>query len=168
MAGSLPEPLGTLVVRSGSVDLRRAVLADVPAIVGLLADDELGRSRESDGAAADLAPYVRAFTAIDADPAHLLVVAHDDTGIVGTFQLSFIPGLSRQGSLRAQIEGVRVHQRFRSEGLGSAMIRWAIAEAKRRGCALVQLTTDKSRTEAHRFYERLGFRATHEGMKLQL
>ncbi|OZM80465.1 GNAT family N-acetyltransferase [Pseudonocardia sp. MH-G8] len=115
-----------------------------------------------------LRPYREAFDAITADPGQLLLVAADGTRPVGTLQLSFLPGLARRGAWRAQIEAVRVHQDLRSEGVGAWMIGWAIEEARRRGCALVQLTTDKSRTSAHRFYERLGFMASHEGMKLGL
>jgi GNAT superfamily N-acetyltransferase len=96
------------------------------------------------------------------------VVAEDQEEVVGTMQLSFIPGLSRRGALRAQIEAVRVRRDFRDQGLGHAMFEWAIAEARNKGCSLVQLTSDKSRTGAHRFYERLGFVASHEGMKLTL
>lgn len=88
--------------------------------------------------------------------------------VVGTMQLSFIPGLSRRGALRAQIEAVRVRGDYRGQGLGRAMFDWAIGEARRRGCALVQLTTDKTRTDAHRFYDGLGFVASHEGLKLEL
>jgi GNAT superfamily N-acetyltransferase len=135
----------------------------------MLADDALGAAREAevlDGAA--LEPYLRAFRAIDADPAHLLVAACVGEALVGTMQLSFLPGLSRRGASRAQIEAVRVHRDYRGQRLGEFMIRWAIAEAGRRGCVIVQLTTDKSRTDAHRFYARLGFAASHEGMKLQL
>jgi GNAT superfamily N-acetyltransferase len=117
---------------------------------------------------ADLAAYTTAFLAIDADPAHLLVVAESSGEIVGTMQLSFMPGLARRGELRAQIEAVRVAESFRGSGLGAAMMGWAIGEARRRGCGLVQLTSDKSRTDAHRFYQRLGFVASHEGMKLAL
>ena len=115
-----------------------------------------------------LEAYQRAFRDIDADPAHLLVVAQAGEDIVGTFQLSFLPGLARRGALRAQIEAVRVSASSRSRGLGAAMMTWAIAESRRRGCGLVQLTTDKARPDAHRFYERLGFTASHEGMKLRL
>jgi GNAT superfamily N-acetyltransferase len=118
--------------------------------------------------AEDLAAYQRAFRAIDADPAHLLVVAQAGPDLAGTLQLSFIPGLARRGALRAQIEAVRVHASYRGRGLGAAMFGWAIEEARRRGCALVQLTTDKSRPDAHRFYTQLGFVASHEGMKLRL
>lgn len=149
-----------------SVSLCRAVAEDVPALAALLADDPLGASRERDDG--DLSEYRRAFEAVDADPHQLLVTAVDADQVVGTFQLTVIPGLSRRGATRAQIEGVRVHRDYRSKGLGEAMFRWAIAEAGRRGCALVQLTTDKSRRDAHRFYERLGFTATHEGYKLDL
>jgi GNAT superfamily N-acetyltransferase len=144
--------------------LRRATAADLPALVALLADDPLGATRE----AADLAPYERALAAVDADPAHLLVVAEDGGTVVGTLQLSFLPGLSRGGALRAQVEGVRVAAAARGRGLGAALLGWAADEARRRGAALVQLTTDKRRTDAHRFYERLGYAASHEGMKLEL
>ena len=118
--------------------------------------------------AGDLAAYQAAFAAIDRDPAHLLIVAQSGPDLVGTMQLSFLPGLARRGALRAQIEAVRVQEAYRNRGLGAAMITWAISESRRRQCALVQLTTDKSRTTAHRFYERLGFAASHEGMKLAL
>jgi len=143
--------------------MRRAVVDDLPVLVGLLADDPLGSGRESTG---DLAPYRRAFDLIDADPSELLVVAADGDVVVGTLQLSFLPGLARGGALRAQIEAVRVAADHRGCGVGEAMVRWAIDEARSRGCALVQLTSDKARSGAHRFYERLGFVATHEGFKL--
>ncbi|WP_211489742.1 GNAT family N-acetyltransferase [Georgenia thermotolerans] len=146
------------------VVLRRARAADLPALVRLLADDQLGATRDG----GDLEPYRRAFAAIDADPAQLLVVAEADGAVVGTLQLTVIPGLARRGALRAQVEAVRVSAARRGRGLGRAMIGWVIEEARRRGCALVQLTTDKRRTDAHRFYERLGFAASHEGMKLLL
>jgi ribosomal protein S18 acetylase RimI-like enzyme len=150
------------------VVLRQARADDIPAIADLLAADQLGATRDGVRSPADLASYLEAFRAIDADPAHLLVVAESGPGIVATMQLSFLPGLARRGALRAQIEAVRVGGAYRSRGLGAAMVDWAIGEARRRGCALVQLTTDKSRTSAHRFYERLGFVASHEGMKLAL
>lgn len=148
--------------------LRPAREQDVPAIVGLLAADQLGATRDGVRSGTDLAAYLGAFHAIDRDPAHLLLVADADGAVVATMQLSFLPGLARRGAWRAQIEAVRVHQDYRSRGLGAAMFRWAIAEARRRGCALIQLTTDKSRGPAHRFYARLGFVASHEGMKLAL
>jgi GNAT superfamily N-acetyltransferase len=150
------------------VVLRRAEARDVPAIVDLLAADQLGATRDGVRTAEDLAAYQGAFGDIDADPAQLLVVAQAGPQLVATLQLSFIPGLARRGALRAQIEAVRVHESYRSRGLGAAMMDWAIGEARRRGCGLVQLTSDKSRPGAHRFYARLGFVASHEGMKLRL
>jgi GNAT superfamily N-acetyltransferase len=158
----------TLPTSDGAVLLRRAVVDDVPAIVGLLTDDELGAQRDGVGAAEELEPYLRAFEAVDADDAHLLLVAESGDRAVATLQLSFIPGLARRGALRAQIEAVRVHSDLRGSGLGRAMVAWAIDEAGRRGCALVQLTSDKQRHEAHRFYSGLGFTASHEGFKLAL
>lgn len=160
--------LATVTVGSTRVVLRRAVPADLAAIVALLAADQLGASRDGVRDATDMAAYETALGAIDADPAQLLVVAEAVDRVVGTLQLTFIPGLARRGALRAQIEAVRVADGFRGDGLGSALLGWAIAEASRRGCALVQLTTDKSRPDAHRFYQRLGFIASHEGMKLAL
>lgn len=148
--------------------LREAAADDIPAIVSLLAADQLGASRDGIGSQEDLRPYLVAFDDIDSDPAHLLLVGLDGAEVVATMQLSCLPGLARRGALRAQIEAVRVHRDFRSRGLGVAMFGWAIDEARRRGCALVQLTTDKSRDDAHRFYERLGFSASHEGLKLKL
>jgi GNAT superfamily N-acetyltransferase len=160
--------LTTLNLDSSAVVLRRAEPADLPAIVDLLAADQLGATRDGVRTDADLQAYRQAFGEIDRDPAHVLVVAEAAGRIVGTMQLSYIPGLARRGALRAQIEAVRVHQDYRGRGLGHAMLTWAISQARQRGCALVQLTTDKSRTDAHRFYERLGFTASHEGMKLRL
>lgn len=154
-----------LATLDGTVTLRRATPDDLPEVVALLAADHLGVTRE---AADDLEPYRTAFDAIAADPAHLLLVAVDAGRVIGTMQLSFIPGLARRGAWRAQIEAVRVHADVRSRGVGGRMIGWAIEESRRRGCAVVQLTTDKRRLDAHRFYERLGFVASHEGMKLAL
>lgn len=145
--------------------LRRATAADVGAIVGLIADDQLGATREDP---ADLTAYLGAFAAIDADPSQLLVVLDLGGAVVGTMQLSFIPGLSRGGAMRGQVEAVRVAGSHRGQRLGEQMVRWAVQESARRGCALVQLTTDKSRVDAHRFYERLGFTASHEGFKMSL
>lgn len=148
------------------VQFRRATAADLPALVALLADDPLGARRESvDG---DLAPYRRAFELVDRDPAHVLLVAVDGEEVIGTLQLTVVPGLARRGALRGQIEAVRVAAGARGRGVGAAMVGWAVDESRRRGCSLVQLTTDKSRTDARRFYERLGFVASHEGMKLAL
>ena len=112
--------------------------------------------------------YVEALRAIQAEPNSRQLVAVEDGAIVGCFQLNFLPGLGRHGSWRAQIESVRVATQRRNGGIGAAMMRWAIEQARQRGCALVQLTTDKRRADAHRFYRRLGFEASHEGMKLML
>jgi GNAT superfamily N-acetyltransferase len=160
--------LAEVELSQGAVVLRRARRSDVPAIVALIAADQLGATRDGVRDEADLAAYEQAFSALSEDPAHILVVAESAGQILGTLQLSFLPGLARRGALRAQIEAVRVAASQRGSGLGAAMMRWAIDEASRRGCALVQLTSDKSRTDAHRFYERLGFVASHEGMKLAL
>jgi GNAT superfamily N-acetyltransferase len=160
--------LAVLDLDSSSAVLRRAEAGDLPAIVDLIAADQLGATRDGANTDQDLAAYQRAFRAIDSDPAHILVVAESGRDIVATMQLSFIPGLARRGALRAQIEAVRVHSAYRNRGLGAAILTWAINEARQRDCALVQLTTDKSRTAAHHFYERLGFVASHEGMKLPL
>jgi GNAT superfamily N-acetyltransferase len=145
-----------------SLVIRRATTEDVPGIVAMLADDPLGARRESPGDPA----YAAAFAQIDADPHQFLAVADVGGEVVGTLQLTFIPGLSRRGGTRALIEGVRVRADQRGGGLGRELALWAIATAKARGAALVQLTTDASRTDAHRFYERLGFVASHVGMKL--
>lgn len=160
--------LAQLSLQDTSIEVRRAVATDVPLIVALLAADQLGASRDGITADEDLQPYLDAFAAIDADPAHLLIVATNGAHVVATMQLTFLPGLARRGALRAHIEAVRVRDEFRSRGLGTALLGWAIEEADRRHCALVQLTTDKSRVDARRFYDRLGFAASHEGFKLHL
>ncbi|MFH8608547.1 GNAT family N-acetyltransferase [Streptomyces sp. NPDC018029] len=149
----------------GDLEIRPAVAADLPAIVGMLADDPLGASRESPD---DLAPYVTAFERLASDPNQHLVVAERQGRVVGTLQLTIVPGLSRKGATRSIIEGVRVHADERGSGLGTQFIEWAVDESRRQGCQLVQLTSDATRTDAHRFYERLGFTASHVGFKLQL
>ena len=154
----------TLATGTATVGLRRATADDVPALVALLTDDPLGSDRETP----DLAPYRRAFSAVDADPAHLLLAVTQGADVVGTAQLTEIPGLSRGGTTRLQVEAVRVLADLRGQGVGAAVFTWAVEEARRRGCGLVQLTTDTRRPEAHRFYERLGFTASHVGFKLQL
>jgi ribosomal protein S18 acetylase RimI-like enzyme len=146
------------------VTFRRATSQDVPMIVALLADDVLGAKREAPGDPA----YAAAFAAIDADPNQLLAVAEDDGRVVGCLQITFLPGLSHRGAWRGQVESVRVASDQRGTGLGRAMLDWAVAQCRARGCAMVQLTTDKSRADARRFYESLGFTASHEGMKLRL
>jgi GNAT superfamily N-acetyltransferase len=144
---------------------REATLEDIPAIVGMLADDHLGATRESPD---DLTIYEAAFAAIDADPNQMLIVCEQGGAVAGTMQLTVIPGLSHKGASRMLIGAVRVHRNVRGSGLGSEMIRWAIGQARERECRMVQLTTDKSREDAHRFYERLGFEPTHIGYKLKL
>ena len=146
------------------VIFRSAAETDLPAIVALLADDMIGAGREN--ASSDA--YVTAFRDVTADPRNHLVVAEIDGEVAGTLQLTYIPGISRMGAERAQIEGVRVAAAHRSRSLGREMINWAVGQAKARGCGLVQLTSDKRRSDAIRFYESLGFESTHEGMKLPL
>jgi GNAT superfamily N-acetyltransferase len=146
-------------------EIRRATADDIPAIVAMLADDALGARRESPD---DLAPYQTAFERIARDPGQRLVVAVRDGRTVGTLQLTVIPGLSRRGATRSIIEGVRIHADERGGGLGTQLIQWAVDESRREGCVLVQLTSDATRTDAHRFYERLGFEASHVGFKLAL
>jgi ribosomal protein S18 acetylase RimI-like enzyme len=147
---------------------RRAESHDVPAIVRLLADDPLGSTRETANGDPFPDAYWRAFQAIDADPHQLLVVAAAGGQVVGTLQLTFIPSLTYTGGKRAQIEGVRVDASHRGRGLGREMVLWAIERARARGCRMVQLTTDQRRPKAVRFYQSLGFRPTHVGMKLPL
>jgi GNAT superfamily N-acetyltransferase len=168
MAGDFTsDTLATLALPTATVALRRASRDDVPALVGLITSDAVAQER-GDVPGGDLTPYVDAFERIDAAPGELLVVADRDGEVVGTLQLSILPGLARRGATRAQIEAVRVREDQRGEGLGSAMLRWAVSEAQRRGCTLVQLTSDTSRDDAHRFYERLGFVASHTGFKMRL
>jgi GNAT superfamily N-acetyltransferase len=145
------------------VIFRTAAESDLPAIVGLLADDAIGAGREGEPEA-----YRTAFATIAADPRNHLVVADAGGAVVGTLQLTYIPGLSRMGAERAQIEAVRVAGTYRRRGLGREMIMWAIGQARSRGCRVVQLTSDKRRSDAIRFYESLGFEPTHEGLKLLL
>ncbi|MFJ3715614.1 GNAT family N-acetyltransferase [Streptomyces sp. NPDC090057] len=149
----------------GDLEIRAATALDVPAIVAMLADDPLGAQRESPD---DLSPYLAALERLTADPNQRLVVAVREARVVGTLQLTIVPGLSRKGATRSIIEGVRIHADERGSGLGTHLIQWAIEESRRADCHLVQLTSDNSRTDAHRFYERLGFTASHVGFKLQL
>ena len=150
-----------------AISIRRAIEADVAAIVAMLADDALGRARED--ANLPLAqPYLDAFAAIEGDPNQLLAVMTDGDDVIGTLQITFLAGLSLRGAWRGQIEAVRVASGRRGEGLGQRLLEWAIDKCRERGCRIVQLTTNKSRTDAHRFYERLGFKASHIGYKLEL
>jgi GNAT superfamily N-acetyltransferase len=146
---------------------RRATAADVPIIVSMLANDLLGSSRET---VSEEVPkhYYDAFAEIDVDPNQFLCIVEESEQIVGTFQLTFIPGLARSGARRGQIEAVRVAVDRRDEKIGAAMFAWAVEECRSRGCSLVQLTTDRARPNAHRFYERLGFDPPHVGYKLML
>ncbi|MFJ9762621.1 GNAT family N-acetyltransferase [Streptomyces erythrochromogenes] len=145
--------------------IRPATEADLPAIVAMLADDPLGATRESPE---DLTPYRTALERLTGDPNQHVVVAVRAGRVVGTLQLTIVPGLSRKGATRAIIEGVRVHGDERGSGLGTRFIKWAIEKSRAENCTLVQLTSDVTRTDAHRFYERLGFTASHVGFKLQL
>ena len=146
---------------------RNATRIDVPLLVEMLADDPLGLLRERD---IDPLPesYLEAFEAIDADPNHELIVAEVDGDIAGFLQVSFLPYLTYQGGWRALIEGVRVDKKYRGEGVGRALFEHAIGRARAKNCHVVQLTTDKKRPEALAFYEKLGFKASHEGMKMHL
>lgn len=147
------------------LEIRPAATDDVPAIVAMLADDPLGAERESPG---DLTPYLAALERLTSDPNQHLVVAVREGRVVGTLQLTVVPGLSRRGATRSIIEGVRIHADERGSGLGTRLIEWAIEESRNQHCRLVQLTSDNTRTDAHRFYERLGFTASHVGFKLAL
>ncbi|MEV4018527.1 GNAT family N-acetyltransferase [Nonomuraea angiospora] len=151
--------------QSEKVLFRAARKEDVPAIVAMLADDHLGATREGDPGDER---YLAAFERVDTNPYDELIVAEQDGEVVGTMQLTYLAGLSRLGAERCQIEAVRVAAGARGQGLGGRMVKWAVDRARERGCAIVQLTSDKSRTDAHRFYDNLGFTASHEGYKLSL
>lgn len=152
---------------SSRLTFRKAGRTDVPAIVRLLADDPLGSTRETVGDPVDPA-YLAAFDAIDGDPNHRLMVADWEGRVVGCMQLTLIPHLTFRGGRRLQIEGVRVDQAFRGREVGAGMIEWAVAMARAEGCHLVQLTSNRERDDALRFYERQGFEPTHVGFKLNL
>lgn len=149
--------------------VRRATTQDLPAIVALLRDDALGATRERAADADDaLAPYRDAFAEIGGDPQHEVLVLDVGGDVAGVLQLSFLRCLTHEGGRRAQIEGVRVDRARRGGGLGRILIGEAVRRARARGCHLVQLTTDRRRPDALAFYERLGFVASHHGMKLDL
>ena len=150
-----------------SATIRRATAIDVPAIVALLADDVLGAGRESLAPEA-LVDYRRAFREIDANESNTLLVAELEGVVVGTLQLTIIPGMSRRGSRRAEIEAVRVASTLRGRGIGEALVRAAIDRARGQACVSIQLISHATRTDAHRFYARLGFASSHVGMKLML
>jgi len=149
------------------LSFRLATEKDLKSIVKMLADDVLGSKRER---YEDPLPnsYVEAFEAIQSDSNNELIVACIDNEVIGVLQITFTPYITYQGGWRATIEGVRTSASLRGEGVGTKLIEWAIHRAKERGCHLVQLTTDKKRPDALRFYERLGFQASHEGFKLKL
>jgi GNAT superfamily N-acetyltransferase len=147
------------------MNVRRATEADLPGILRLLFDDRVTPSKELDPGAPCYAEALRDMQASDVNG---MYAAEAEGRLVGTFMLTFIRHLMRQGRLVAQIEEVRIDPLVRNRGYGAEMMRWAIEEARRRGCSRVQLTSNKSRKDAHRFYARLGFRASHEGMKLDL
>lgn len=154
-------------MRTGEIVFRLAGREDLPAVVKLLSEDELGSQRERYEEPLPEAYYI-AFEQIQRDANHELIVAEADGQVIGTLHLMFLPSLSFQGSLRAQVESVRVAASQRGQGLGREMMNWTMERAKARGAHIVQLTTHKSRENAHRFYERLGFKGTHLGMKLSL
>lgn len=148
------------------MNFRKATKSDLPYIIEMLADDELGKLRE-DYQEPLPEKYYQAFGNIDRDPnQELMVVENEDQIIIGTLQLTFVPYLTYQGGIRAQIEAVRIRKDQRGQGIGETLFLWAIKRAKERGAHLLQLTTDKKRPEALKFYEKLGFKASHEGMKL--
>ena len=149
------------------VQYRRAIETDMPAIVRMLADDEISAQRERFETPLPQT-YYDAFEAIDRDPNNELIVAEMDGKVIGTLQLMFLPSISYQGGTRAQVESVRVVQHLRGQGIGAEMMEWALARARQRGCHMMQLTSHKSREDAHRFYERLGFTKSHIGMKISL
>ena len=154
-------------MRADGVTIRAARREDLPAIVAMLVDDALGTTRER---LTDPLPdsYYRAFDEIEHDANNTILVAVLQDVVVGTLQLTFTPSLSYQGGCRATVESVRTASALRGSGIGTALMRHAIALAQRKGCVLMQLSTHQSRTDAHRFYERLGFKGEHLGMKLRL
>ena len=146
---------------------RHAVAADLPLIIGLIVEDSVIDSGD-DAADAMHADYTMALAAIEADPNQEMFVVELGGKPVGCFQLSYLPGLMRRGMWRGQIEAVHVSADRRNLGLGTQMMRWALERCREKGCGMVQLTSNKKRTDAHRFYERLGFLKSHEGFKYYL
>ncbi len=145
--------------------IRSATSKDLDAILAMIQRDSFTfHAGDSDGRD----DYVRAFEEIERDPNNELIVAERDGEVIGTLQLTFIPGLTYRGAWRAQVEAVRVRHDLRNLQIGTRMMEWVIARARERGCSVVQLTTNIARTDAQRFYKRLGFEASHVGMKLKL
>lgn len=149
------------------LNFREANENDLDDLVSLLANDSLGSQREDSSKPLNES-YLLAFDAINKDPNNHLLVASFEGKVVGNLQLTFIPYLTHKGSWRCLIEGVRIHDDFRGQGCGELMFEYAIDLAKKNGCSMVQLTSDKQRVDAIRFYEKLGFKASHEGFKLNL
>ena len=150
-----------------SITFRKATRSDLPAVVALLADDMIGRSREIQSDPVD-PRYVAGFDAIEASPNDMLAVAEMDGRVVACLQLTFLPAVSRLGAWRGQVEGVRVDASLRGSGIGRQMLQWAIEQCRAKGCRSLQLTTNAARADAQRFYKSLGFEASHVGMKLSL
>jgi len=150
-----------------NLTIRPATIDDVPRVVQMLADDFLGERRERFEDPLP-EPYLKMFREIEDDPNNELIVAESGGEIVGTFQLTYTPSLSFQGSKRCTVESVRVDTKFRGQGVGREMMLWAIKRARKKRCVSMQLTTHSERRDAHRFYEQLGFKTTHLGMKLML
>jgi GNAT superfamily N-acetyltransferase len=150
-----------------SLEIRPVRRADLPALVALYSDDILGSAREA-ATESSLEPYEAGLARVLADASTCVYVAHSDGNLIGTFQLTITPGISRQGVVRATIESVRTRSDLRGQGAGAAMMRFAIEKARRKGADLVQLTSDNRRDDAHRFYLRLGFTPSHNGFKLLL
>ena len=150
-----------------SLNFREAVKSDITYLVTMLSDDELGALREDNSRPLNQG-YLAAFQEIEKDPNNELIVVETEGDVIGMLQLTFIPYLTYIGSWRCLIEGVRIHSAHRGQGLGRQFLEWAIDRAKARECKIVQLTSDKDRSSALRFYESLGFKATHEGFKLKL
>jgi len=150
-----------------NLNYRDARQSDLPVLVDMLADDALGTQREEASIPLNQ-DYLSAFKSIQSDPNNELVVVESDNALVGMLQLTFIPYLSHRGSWRCLIESVRIHSQFRGMGMGTELFKWTIRRAKQKHCKLVQLTSDKKRPDAIRFYESLGFQATHERFKLKL
>lgn len=149
------------------INFRIATEQDLDRIVEMLSDDELGKTRERYEQPLPES-YIKAFQAITSNPNNELVVAYQGNEVIGVQQITFVPYITYQGGWRATIEGVRTAPSVRGKGIGTELIKWAIHRAKERGCHLIQLTTDKQRGDALRFYERLGFKPTHEGLKMKL
>ena len=150
-----------------NLNFRLATINDLPQIVEMLADDFLGKQRERFESPL-LESYLQAFEEIERDPNNELIVVEQNGGIIGTLQLTFIPSISFQGGKRAQIESVRVAASARGQGIGKKMFEWAIERAREKNCRMIQLSTNNDRADAQRFYENLGFKASHVGMKLYL